>query len=238
METVSLTIDGRDITVAKGKTVLEAALENGISIPFYCYHPGIGVEGSCRVCIVKIEKMPKLQTACSTAVAEGMVVRTDTAVTESYGYDANGNRITTTNSEGTSMVGSYDAQDRLVSLGTATYAYTAAGELTGKTSGGQTTTYTYNYNLGLAESMTGPNPNSTITARYDDPLDLVWLETARRLGHALPTLLIELGDHHVHTAFGAGDGIPFADAAASAGHNDCLAGKIHGQLLTRKLTWM
>ena len=76
METVSLTIDGRDITVAKGKTVLEAALENGISIPFYCYHPGIGVEGSCRVCIVKIEKMPKLQTSCSTVCTDGMVVDT------------------------------------------------------------------------------------------------------------------------------------------------------------------
>jgi len=76
METVSLKIDGRDITVAKGKTILEAALENGISIPFYCYHPGIGVEGSCRVCIVKVEKMPKLQTSCSTVCTEGMVVET------------------------------------------------------------------------------------------------------------------------------------------------------------------
>jgi NADH-quinone oxidoreductase subunit G len=76
METVSLKIDGRDITVARGKTILEAALENGISIPFYCYHPGIGVEGSCRVCIVKVEKMPKLQTSCSTLCAEGMVVET------------------------------------------------------------------------------------------------------------------------------------------------------------------
>jgi NADH-quinone oxidoreductase subunit G len=76
METVSLKIDGRDITVAKGKTILEAALENGISIPFYCYHPGIGVEGSCRVCIVKVEKMPKLQTSCSTLCTEGMVVET------------------------------------------------------------------------------------------------------------------------------------------------------------------
>ena len=71
METVSLKIDGRDITVAKGKTILEAALENGISIPFYCYHPGIGVEGSCRVCIVKVEKMPKLQTSCSTVLGRG-----------------------------------------------------------------------------------------------------------------------------------------------------------------------
>jgi NADH-quinone oxidoreductase subunit G len=76
METVSLRIDGRDITVAKGKTILEAALENGISIPFYCYHPGIGVEGSCRVCIVKVEKMPKLQTSCSTLCTDGMVVET------------------------------------------------------------------------------------------------------------------------------------------------------------------
>jgi len=76
MDTVSLTIDGRDITVAKGKTVLEAALDNGISIPYYCYHPGIGVEGSCRVCIVKVEKMPKLQTSCSTVCTEGMVVET------------------------------------------------------------------------------------------------------------------------------------------------------------------
>jgi NADH-quinone oxidoreductase subunit G len=76
MDTVSLKIDGRDITVAKGKTVLEAALDNGISIPYYCYHPGIGVEGSCRVCIVKVEKLPKLQTSCSTVCTEGMVVET------------------------------------------------------------------------------------------------------------------------------------------------------------------
>jgi NADH-quinone oxidoreductase subunit G len=78
METVTLTIDGRQITTEKGKTVLQAAIENGIHIPFYCYHPGIGVDGSCRVCIVKVEKMPKLQTSCSTTVAEGMVVHTQT----------------------------------------------------------------------------------------------------------------------------------------------------------------
>jgi NADH-quinone oxidoreductase subunit G len=76
METVTLTIDGRPVTVAKGKTVLQAAIENGVSVPYYCYHPGIGIDGSCRVCIVKIEKMPKLQTACSTLCAEGMVVST------------------------------------------------------------------------------------------------------------------------------------------------------------------
>jgi NADH-quinone oxidoreductase subunit G len=78
METVTLTIDGRPVTVEKGKTVLQAAIESGIQVPYYCYHPGIGVDGSCRVCIVKIEKMPKLQTSCSTVAAEGMVVSTRT----------------------------------------------------------------------------------------------------------------------------------------------------------------
>jgi NADH-quinone oxidoreductase subunit G len=78
METVTLTIDGRPVTVEKGKTVLQAAIESGITIPYYCYHPGLGIDGSCRVCIVKIEKMPKLQTSCSTPVAEGMVVSTRT----------------------------------------------------------------------------------------------------------------------------------------------------------------
>ncbi len=77
MESVTLTIDGRQVSVEKGKTVLQAAIEAGISVPYYCYHPGIGIEGSCRVCIVKIEKMPKLQTSCSTVAAEGMVVYTN-----------------------------------------------------------------------------------------------------------------------------------------------------------------
>jgi NADH-quinone oxidoreductase subunit G len=75
-DTVSLTIDGRQVSVDKGKTVLQAAIENGISVPYYCYHPGLGIDGSCRVCVVKIEKMPKLQTSCSTACGEGMVVST------------------------------------------------------------------------------------------------------------------------------------------------------------------
>ncbi|HEY6361333.1 MAG TPA: molybdopterin-dependent oxidoreductase [Vicinamibacterales bacterium] len=76
METVSLSIDGRQITVEKGKTVLQAAIEAGISVPYYCYHPGLGIDGSCRVCVVKIEKMPKLQTSCSTVCTDGMVIST------------------------------------------------------------------------------------------------------------------------------------------------------------------
>ena len=78
MEIVTLTIDGRTVAVEKGKTVLQAAIENGISIPYYCYHPGISIDGSCRVCIVKIEKMPKLQTSCSTVCTDGMIVYTRT----------------------------------------------------------------------------------------------------------------------------------------------------------------
>ena len=81
MDTVTLTIDGQQITVAKGKTVLQAAIEAGISVPYYCYHPGLVVDGSCRVCIVKIEKMPKLQTSCSTTCTDGMVVSTRDAET-------------------------------------------------------------------------------------------------------------------------------------------------------------
>ena len=79
MDTVKLTIDGRDLTVEKGRTVLQAAIEHGIPVPYYCYHPGISIEGSCRVCLVKVEKMPKLQTACSTVCADGMVVHTQSA---------------------------------------------------------------------------------------------------------------------------------------------------------------
>jgi NADH-quinone oxidoreductase subunit G len=81
METVTLTIDGQQVTVEKGTTVLQAAIEAGISVPYYCFHPGLKVDGSCRVCIVKIEKMPKLQTSCSMVCTEGMVVSTRDAET-------------------------------------------------------------------------------------------------------------------------------------------------------------
>ena len=82
VETVTLTINGRQVTVEKGKTVLEAANQSGNPVPYYCFHPGLGVDGSCRVCIVKIEKMPKLQTACSTTCTEGMVVTTNSVDVE------------------------------------------------------------------------------------------------------------------------------------------------------------
>ncbi len=82
METVTLTIDGNQVTVDKGKTVLEAVVQSGGHVPYYCYHPGLGIDGSCRVCIVKIEKMAKLQTACSTTCTDGMVVVTNSPEVE------------------------------------------------------------------------------------------------------------------------------------------------------------
>ncbi len=77
MDSVTLTIDGKQVSVPQGTTVLQAAIQSGIQVPYYCYHPGLGIDGSCRVCIVKIEKMPKLQTSCSTTCTDGMVVTTN-----------------------------------------------------------------------------------------------------------------------------------------------------------------
>jgi NADH-quinone oxidoreductase subunit G len=82
MDHVTVTIDGKSVTVEKGKTVLEAVIQHGGHVPYYCYHPGLGVDGSCRVCIVKIEKMAKLQTACSTPCTDGMVVITNSPEVE------------------------------------------------------------------------------------------------------------------------------------------------------------
>ncbi|HCC48455.1 MAG TPA: hypothetical protein DEQ38_10130 [Elusimicrobia bacterium] len=72
-----ITIDARTIDVPKGTSVLEAAQLLGVYIPRYCYHPRLSVSGNCRMCLVEVEKAPKLLTACSTEAAEGMVVRTD-----------------------------------------------------------------------------------------------------------------------------------------------------------------
>jgi len=76
MESVKLTIDGQEISTAKGKTVIEAAAEAGIAIPHYCYHPKLSIAGNCRMCLVEIEKMPRLQIACNTQASEGMAVQT------------------------------------------------------------------------------------------------------------------------------------------------------------------
>ncbi len=76
---VNLTIDGVPVSVPKGMLVIEAAKQVGVLVPHYCYHPGLPVAGVCRMCLVEIERAPKLQIACATQVAEGMVVRTQSA---------------------------------------------------------------------------------------------------------------------------------------------------------------
>ncbi|MBV6520929.1 MAG: Nitrate reductase [Gemmatimonadaceae bacterium] len=75
---VNLTIEGRAVSVEPGTSVLEAAKTVGVLIPHYCYHPGLPVAGSCRMCLVDVEKAPKLAPACATAVAEGQVIRVHT----------------------------------------------------------------------------------------------------------------------------------------------------------------
>jgi NADH-quinone oxidoreductase subunit G len=71
-----LTIDGRQVESPEGSTVIQAAEKLGIFIPRYCYHPGLSIAGNCRICLVEVEKYPKLQIACNTPVSEGMVVHT------------------------------------------------------------------------------------------------------------------------------------------------------------------
>ena len=72
--TVNLTIEGRPVSVPAGTSLLEAAKTVGVLIPHYCYHPGLPVAGVCRMCLVEVEKAPKLAPACATAAAEGQVV--------------------------------------------------------------------------------------------------------------------------------------------------------------------
>jgi NADH-quinone oxidoreductase subunit G len=69
-------IDGREVEFTPGQNLIEVAKKAGIEIPYFCYHPGLSIVAQCRMCTVEIEKMGKLQTACSTAAADGMVVKT------------------------------------------------------------------------------------------------------------------------------------------------------------------
>jgi len=77
MADVNLTVDNKKITAPAGTLLIEAAKSVGIEVPSFCYYPNLSLQGACRMCVVKIEKMPKLQTACTTVITEGMVVTTD-----------------------------------------------------------------------------------------------------------------------------------------------------------------
>ena len=74
---VNLTIDGRTVSASPGTLVIDAAKTVGIEIPAFCYYEGLSLAAACRMCLVEVEKMPKLMTACTLPVSEGMVVKTD-----------------------------------------------------------------------------------------------------------------------------------------------------------------
>jgi len=75
---VSLTVDGRQVRVPAGTLLIEVTRRMGIEVPSFCYYPGLSLQAACRMCLVEIEKAPKLQTACTVPAVEGMVVRTST----------------------------------------------------------------------------------------------------------------------------------------------------------------
>ncbi|HEY4011086.1 MAG TPA: 2Fe-2S iron-sulfur cluster-binding protein, partial [Acidobacteriaceae bacterium] len=77
MPDVSFTVDGKKITAPAGTLLIDACKSAGIEVPAFCYYPGLSLQAACRMCVVRIEKMPKLQTACTTPVAEGMVITTE-----------------------------------------------------------------------------------------------------------------------------------------------------------------
>jgi len=78
MPDVTFTVDGKKLTAPAGTLLIEACKASGIEIPAFCYYPGLSLQAACRMCVVRIEKMPKLQTACTTPATEGMVVQTET----------------------------------------------------------------------------------------------------------------------------------------------------------------
>ncbi|HYL61540.1 MAG TPA: NADH-quinone oxidoreductase subunit NuoG [Candidatus Methylomirabilis sp.] len=75
---ITLKINDRDVQVPQGTLVIEATRRIGTEVPSFCYYPGLSLQAACRMCLVEVEKMPKLQTACTLVATEGMVVRTNT----------------------------------------------------------------------------------------------------------------------------------------------------------------
>jgi NADH-quinone oxidoreductase subunit G len=75
---VTFSLNGQQIVTPAGTLVIEAAKKNGVEVPSFCYYPGLSLQAACRMCLVEVEKMPKLQTACTLVATEGMVVKSDT----------------------------------------------------------------------------------------------------------------------------------------------------------------
>ncbi|MBK7596460.1 MAG: (2Fe-2S)-binding protein [Gemmatimonadetes bacterium] len=74
IEMVSVTIEGVQVTVPKGTSIIEAAKQAGVLVPHYCYHPSLPSPAVCRMCLVEIEKFPKLVPSCVTPIADGQVI--------------------------------------------------------------------------------------------------------------------------------------------------------------------
>jgi NADH-quinone oxidoreductase subunit G len=77
MADVTFTVDGKKLTAPAGTLLIEACRKAGIEVPAFCYYPGLSLQAACRMCVVRQEKVPKLQTACTTTVAEGQVFITE-----------------------------------------------------------------------------------------------------------------------------------------------------------------
>ena len=77
MADVNITVDGKKVTAPAGTLLIEACKSVGIEVPSFCYYPNLSLQGACRMCMVKVEKMPKLQTACTTVISEGMIAITN-----------------------------------------------------------------------------------------------------------------------------------------------------------------
>src|SRR5271157_1942223 len=77
MPDVTFTVDGKKLTAPAGTLLIEACRKAGIEIPAFCYYPGLSLQAACRMCVVRQEKVPKLQTACTTTVAEGQIFVTE-----------------------------------------------------------------------------------------------------------------------------------------------------------------
>src|SRR5579863_1845217 len=77
MPDVTFTVDGKKLTAPAGTLLIDACRKAGIEIPAFCYYPGLSLQAACRMCVVRQEKVPKLQTACTTTVAEGQVFTTE-----------------------------------------------------------------------------------------------------------------------------------------------------------------
>src|ERR1700726_2475287 len=75
---ITFTINDQKVTTPAGTLVIEAAKSRGLEVPSFCYYPGLSLQAACRMCLVEVEKTPKLQTACTLVAVEGMVVKTDT----------------------------------------------------------------------------------------------------------------------------------------------------------------